>query len=1082
MKNAFTGYTYQEKVTFLFLAKMDAERRIDKTEIEVDENHKFDDLIISSESEKYKLQIKDIKGISINKLSFTKESVKINGKEHKLSEKTNVIFFKNIDIKPNSKILDFPAQKKDNVYLISLSRLDIENIIEEIYKSNPFRIQVIHKFFSKCLDNRIWTIKKKDLPTINVFNTQLIEPTIKLSREILTNENLLVIEGKPGIGKSHFVNSLKDIFTNNLVYRFWISSQDKDKNERLKYEKFISDFSKKIFNDLLHRDENVIIQEISKEQKTVIIDGLDHVENYNHADFKKYINFIDRLKENCKTIVLTRPLKVKLNWEKQQLTNWNKKQTEDVLNQLYHISDYKIVSDIFSITNGYPILVKYVAEHYKKHSSIPKLDKLDTVDSYYEQIIKNEKGKHSLSLFLCSRTYYMKSEIYLFLNDEAEYINEFIKEHSYLFEIRLNRISLFHDSFTTYLRKQTINYSGKLQKVNEIVYQSIMNSDRKFLSRFSSFDLPFENKKEIIIKFSSIQVFKKLMENIIDFEAIQDFYSQIREELKNLSADDLEIIDYYDLSLIINMISRDHISTLNSFLYTYIKVLLFNNYTEEDITSSKYLFAMLYYVKTNNSALLYNLTSNDFYDTRNFIEDLEHEIQKEDTYFTKHNTPLSEIQIYKILQYKTESETSQSITFVLENLYIFKLHNKIFPDLFECIDKYVNENEDKGLVILKGILHKYKVRNLYLNGILKNAKQNLFALGKTPNINDFYNLSLYDFILKNSKLGSFDLRDEIHNYIRLSLHQNRKIDISSISLFWLKYYNRKDYSLFNIDKALRVFEQFEFVKPINSCKLINSIQEISEKGYRSLLADYFVQHSPKIIEFVKNNFDIEDLRISWFDLPTEFINFFPDKIFQFALKEKLRYNHYNKEIDFKEIANIINSNRLEELKYVLNFTKYKVRISKFHKQKNKLLAENIEIIEFIPEEDKFTKPIKSEEHYEQGVLNSNDSDFILKNQMKCYEVAGFADGWYSVLADLDIFKIFDKNLIKENIKLILYNAILGKVKSINSFCSLSYLPGSIPKLVNDYKVETEQDKLFRSFLIYINLSLFDLKYNDKKIE
>ncbi len=690
MKNALIGYTYQKHVTSLLLAKMDAERIIDKIEIEAVVNNNFDDLKIISGIDEYYFQIKDINNISIDNLKITTDSISINGKAHKLSEKNNIVFFKKIAINPNCEIFGFPSLKLSNIHFISLNRSEIDNTIEDIYISNPYRKSIIEHFLSDCLDNRKWIIERKDLPTINTFSTQLIEPSVKISREFLMIENILIIEGKPGVGKSHFVNYLKDVFPNNLVYRFWISNQDKDFDERLKYKSFISDFSKKLFKDLLHRNEKVIIQKIKEEQRTIIIDGLDHVENYNKEELERYIDFIDKLQASCKTIVLSRPLHRKLIWKKHQLGNWNNKQTEEVLNQLYHISDYSIGTEIFSLTGGYPILVKYVAEHYKKHNSIPNLNKLDSVDSYYEGIIKNEKGKQSLSLFLCSRSFFMKSEILLLLDDElASIVNEFINEHPYLFEIRLNRISFFHDSFTTYIRNQKLDYSNRLQKINEFIYNSIINQDKRFLSRFSYFDLTIEMKENIIRKFSSIEVFKDLMKDTIDFEALRDFYFQIREELINLSENDLELLNYYDLSLIINIVSRDHVSTLNSFLYTYVEVLLFNNYSEEDITSSKYLFAMLYYNQTKDATLLYNITSDDYYDTSFFHRELNNEIEEENTYFQKHKASFSEQQISDLLKTNSNNELAfkEIITDILENSYIHETREGRYIGLYKSINQ-----------------------------------------------------------------------------------------------------------------------------------------------------------------------------------------------------------------------------------------------------------------------------------------------------------------------------------------------------------------------------------------------------------
>ena len=216
------------------------------------------------------------------------------------------------------------------------------------------------------------------------------------------------------------------------------------KKTDLNFQKFLFDLSKKLFHDIRHRDENEIINKIKRNNQTLIIDGLDHVKNYNPSEFNQFVTFIDRLQEVCKVIVLSRPIENELGWKKQQLTSWNRNQTERVLEELFHITDYDAKSKIFKTTGGYPIIVKYVAEQFKSTKTLPVLDELTSLDSYYEQIIIDTKVKRSLSLFLCSRAYFMKSEISMFLGEElAELVCEFIDKHPYVFEIRLNRISLF---------------------------------------------------------------------------------------------------------------------------------------------------------------------------------------------------------------------------------------------------------------------------------------------------------------------------------------------------------------------------------------------------------------------------------------------------------------------------------------------------------------------------------------------------------------------------------------------------------------------------------------------------------------
>ena len=107
-----------------------------------------------------------------------------------------------------------------------------------------------------------------------------------------------------------------------------------------------------------------------------------------------------------------------------------------------------------------------------------------------------------------------------------------------------------------------------------------------------------------------------------------------------------------------------------------------------------------------------------------------------------------------------------------------------------------------------------------------------------------------DFIFKHQELGSFDTWVEILNYLRLSLHENRKIEIQNIAPFWTKYHQRKDYSVYNIAVALTIFEEKGFIDKLISCNLIHSIQNVSEKCYRGLLAEYIMLHSVDIIQYI----------------------------------------------------------------------------------------------------------------------------------------------------------------------------------------------------------------------------------------
>lgn len=490
-KNAFLGYSYQKCITFLMLAKMDVEREIEAIEIEATVDNNFDDIKISSKDKMTYCQIKDIDNISLYDLTIKGRQIIIKGKGHKLSDGINVLFFKNIDVVCNEHLWDIPAYKISNLYIIPLSREKAGKIVSKLYKYNEKRESRIEQFFNVCLDERKLSIKREEIPGIDVYDIHLLEKTVNVGKKLLEFGNILFIEGKPGVGKSHLVTCLAKEYKNSLVYRFWISNQDKDYKARLIYQNFLSNISKELFHDYRYRTEDEIIDYICKNREAVIIDGLDHVENYQKEELASFIKFINKLKDKCKTIVLSRPLKRKIDWTKQQLTNWNFEETKKVLEELYLFSEYTTCRNIYDLTDGYPILVRFVAEHYKQYSEMPLSEKLNGIDDYYEEIISNTNILIALTLFLSTRSFIMESEISVFLKDEllSEIVKEFIKSYPYLFEIRLNRISLFHDSFNTFLRNKKIEQTSISSNVKQIVHRSLMSGENRFMSRFSFFYL-----------------------------------------------------------------------------------------------------------------------------------------------------------------------------------------------------------------------------------------------------------------------------------------------------------------------------------------------------------------------------------------------------------------------------------------------------------------------------------------------------------------------------------------------------------------------------------------------------------------
>lgn len=1071
MRNAFTGYTFQEHVTLLFLSMMDVERKISRIEIEADVNNNFDDIIISIGKEEYSFQIKDYENISLENIIINKDSILLKGKKHLLPNGKTILFFKNISIPINDKIFEIDCYKQDNIYIISKNRLEIDSIIKSIFKNNLNRKYEVTNFLNKKLDERNWVINRIDLPILKIFNTDLEEETIKINHKLIEFSNLQLIEGKPGIGKSHFVESLIKKYPKKILYRFWISNQDKNYKERLMFSNFIQDLNIKLFNDLKERPYISLFKKLKKEKFTFIIDGLDHIENYNPEDLEKYITFIESLDKYCQVIILSRPLNKKLAWKKIILENWNSEQTHKVLDKLYHLTDYSVRESIFHLSKGYPIIVKYIAEHYRINKSLPKISQLNNLDSYYNEILKKEKGKQALSLFLCTNSFLMKSEIELFLDDSKLYVEEFINEHPYLFDFKLNRISLFHDSLNTYLRlNKSINYIQLDEKSNSLVYNSIMKLEKRFLSRISSFNLSNQQKNDILQKYFSINTFEILITDVIDIESIQSFYFQLRNILTDIKPENLQSNHYYDFSLILCLLQRDHISSMNNFLYTYIKSILENGYTEEDITSSGYLFSMLYFVKTENPILLFNITSDSFYSTDFFHRDLDITIYEEDNYFKKHDIPIQKKKIEKLLN-DNGYHFRENLVFILENLFIHNKTYKGYENLNESLKLYIDGFESKAEIKLANFLIDYKTSN-YPIWFLSDAKKNLESYGYEfeNKTNEYNNASLSELIAVNKDDGSYNLTNKIHEYIRLALKKDKKIDIQNISSFWTKYYNRKDYTLHSIPLALKMMEENGFVSLKNCVNLITNIQNISEKGYRYSLGEFIELYEPtKIISFIENEFNPDDLNIQWFLLPTEYINLFSDKLYNYALNKITEYNRSGT-VDLNEIKNALYSNRVEDIGLTFSIIKLKIRV-----QKNNPIIKILKKSKFMYIENEEEKHnYNSKNNLREGILSKNDFNKIKKSKLSPQEVATLSDGNYSCLSDISVFELFESDEITKNFNEIMFYALTSKTRKIDYYYSIYDVPGNMLSMIYKYKTKKEFELAIDSLKKFIQLSLFSI--------
>lgn len=299
--NALKGYNFQGTIYCYLLCLMDLEREIIELNAEVSVDNNFDDIFIKTQDDSFYLQVKNYKDVTFDKIKVNETKISITGHspiniKSKYGYNNSILVLRNLTIpkeKINSKIFGIDCIKINNCYIVGYFDSEYNQLIKNLY-ANDERYNNILLIADEKLNTGNFRFRIEDLPLLNIFEQKLQEETKVIRKFSIDNENdVLFIIGKPGVGKSHLVTELEqqNIISNIIIERLWISENDKDKSNRLKYSNFIRDISYNLFNKSLIENEETIIRSLKERNITLVVDGLDHVENYNVEELDLYFNF-----------------------------------------------------------------------------------------------------------------------------------------------------------------------------------------------------------------------------------------------------------------------------------------------------------------------------------------------------------------------------------------------------------------------------------------------------------------------------------------------------------------------------------------------------------------------------------------------------------------------------------------------------------------------------------------------------------------------------------------------------------------------------------------------------------------------
>ena len=1069
-RNALKGYTFQHYIFTLFLAKMDSERIIKKIESEAITDANFDDLYIEA-NKNYRVQVKNYPNTKLDDILISGDSVKIKGNSNDYNQEENNVLIINTDqIQTDSDFMGFQSTIINGIIIVPLTPNKVQELLDEMFSTESREIQIIQFAFSLISSSR-FEINEEELPKVIRMSLDLSEKTVLIRKPIDTvKKGILWIYGKPGVGKSHYVEELIQKYSDAIVYRFWTDPQDERLTKRLQFDTFLDDVALAVFNSPKSYTQEELIEEIISQENIMIIDGLDHVENYNQKEIQLFIEFLDRLKET-RIVVLSRPLKASVKWASMELINWNFDETALYLAMAHNICDYKVTKQIFEVTDGYPIITYFIAEHYLIYKEINITPGVDSIFRYYDILLENIPVKSLLTIFATNNSFFLESELTNIFEESfmIDTIMDFIRAYPYLFKRTLNRISLIHDSFNTYLRNHITGYPELEGKVNRFVQNSLLSGNINFMSRLSSFELSEDFYKEILLMYSQIDNFSALLKRTLDFNSITSFYGQLQKLLEKREGV-LDLYHYYSFTLIYQMANRNDLIGYDGLVYQLLVYMNDHFIIEDELFSSGMMWRTYTFLKLEAEASYQKYLADSMYDS-NKLDDLYETLYDEKFYFEKREKLPSYTETLKKLENNDLYQFDKQDILIRHMVRVWV--NQDQEDFyFRILDEYFNNDEELAMNQLRSIVEKYDIEGRWSARILSSVNYQLFELGRLKEKNIFYGKTLEELIKESALNGSFDAAEHAKSFIRLANHENMQIDIYSVNRVWAMYYNRKDYSVYTLDAALRVFEKFGYLDEFESIGIIRKVMNQSEKGIRHLLESYIDMGDESLIYKLEQVGAFYDS-----DFPVDIFNLMPEKIDCIDVKhidrrvyEIISYHRYGKIIEYDDIIKPLSSKYCSRILDAIAYYDYKIfGLIKDEEIEEMIIERGIELIK--KEQEVNTEYIP----FKHGCIHESDINYINDNKIGYLEVSRYSDGWYSCLPFVDLYSSYDMNEIKQNYLKIIHHAIFARVSDREYIGNWNLLLGNIPRFVEKYNIDINWDMMYEILNWFLKESLiYDL--------
>ena len=924
-RNAFKGYGYQFCVAILFSFFLEFySNDFDELECEIlkESEHNFDDIRLKSSKSEYYIQVKNCSGIDHSVILENNCVLYCGTKSQLKSECINIFVCNSIapdDALINSSFCRIPAIEypESKTFILYLTSDDIFEYLAK-YCITTKRMDELIAFFASKLSTTA-LIRSCEIPKFVLYSNDLLEKTYlirDMSKPSFT-DSVSFIVAPPGFGKSHLVNELK--IDEHKIYRFWISNDDNAFGERLQYINFISFLSNELFSEKRVRNEDDIIEAISKLNDWFVLDGLDHVANYAPLEFEKYKNFIEKCssKQGLKLVVMTRPLTDSFysKYKVVELKPWNEDECRTYC--VYEgISNYSDQNRIFKITSGYPIIVHYLCDEYKRNGGVVRdLEKMNSVEDYYQNLLSLGGQFNSVIKQLSS---FCALYPFVHIDDIQSLYGRVIfksfegiaEDYPQLIISKNGRFYFYHDSLYRFVKERC--EPNIFDELYDKIADSLLNGEVRFMARAPLNYFKKGKLKRIIRKYSDFDFFISLFRNTFDIESIKAFYNKITICLSSIK-DILNIYQIYSLITILLLISRNYYEdNVNLSIQIYEQLKVSNKDWKHLVFSSGYLNKNLTLIEDRKLTLLEN--KNIYFSRFDGDDSLEKGYEDESSFFNIADFDCCG----PIGKYLEENNNYLDSYLFSEYLVSGFIHGK--KECLRTVKEYL-ESRAWNYNLFINAFQRFKFIKLNTDSFQVSyacslAVSRLQCLGYLPGVKN--HKSIRDFLNANKTLNTFDMYKMLNGFIRYHTHFGKKLNLNEIYPYLLMMDAHKDLTVYYLPEAMAFYVRNGFFTLDECCEWIDKTYALIDDGNRGFATTFISSLGEEYVdELSKRDFFTDNHRYYVFieDLPEEIINKLPyDVVFRRVYELFLRSSYREKEIDQEKMGNIRKSKYIKRIK------------------------------------------------------------------------------------------------------------------------------------------------------------------------